>query len=229
MTNAVKVDHLVKTFKLGEHEVTAIQDISFEIKQGEFVAITGASGSGKSTLLHIMGTLDCPTKGSVQINGQSPFEMTDKKISEFRCKNIGFIFQENNLMPEFDAYENIILPGIIDGKKEKDLKNKANRLIKTVGMESRINHLPYQLSGGEMQRIAIARALINEPALILADEPCGSLDSKNSEKIHELFNEINSSFATTIVVVSHNLEYISKAPRILTLSDGVIQSDEKQV
>ena len=229
MTSAIKVDHLIKIFKLGEHEITALQGISFEVKKSEFVAITGASGSGKSTLLHILGTLDSPTKGLVHINGQNPFEMTDKKISEFRCKTIGFVFQENNLMPEFDAYENIILPGIIAGQKEKFLKEKAKQLVKTVGIESRMNHLPYQLSGGEMQRVAIARALINDPVLILADEPCGSLDSKNAEKIHDLFNDINRDFGTTIVVISHNLDYVSKAPRIITLSDGKIQSDEKHV
>lgn len=222
---AVQVENLRKTYKVGEEDLNALGGISFQIQKGEIIAVVGESGSGKSTLLHILGTLDSPSSGKILIDSKDPFDKNDKAISSFRNIHIGFIFQHNNLLPEFTALENAMMPGLIAGISEKKVKIKAESLIESVGLSKRKNHFPSQLSGGEQQRVAIARALINDPVLILADEPSGNLDSKNASHIHDLFKEINLKFKSTILVVTHNKEFASTLPRRIQLRDGLILSD----
>jgi lipoprotein-releasing system ATP-binding protein len=222
---AVQVENLRKIYKVGEDNLNALDGISFQIQKGEILAIIGESGSGKSTLLHILGTLDSPSSGKIIIDGKDPFNKNDKSISLFRNLHIGFIFQHNNLLPEFTALENTMMPGLIAGYSEKKIRIKAEELIENVGLLKRKNHFPSQLSGGEQQRVAIARALINDPVLILADEPSGNLDSKNATHIHDLFKEINLKFNSTILVVTHNKEFALALPRRIRLRDGLIISD----
>lgn len=223
---AVQVENLKKIYNFGEQNLNALDGISFKVNKGEIVAIIGESGSGKSTLLHILGTLDSPTSGKILIDGKNPFDSNDKTISSFRNLHIGFIFQHNNLLPEFNAIENIIMPGLIAGHSEKKLRIKAENLLESVGLLKRKSHFPSQLSGGEQQRVAIARALINDPILVLADEPSGNLDSKNATLIHEVFKEINHKFGSTVLVVTHNTEFAEALPRRIRLRDGLIISDE---
>jgi len=224
---AVKVENLKKIYNFGEQNLNALNDVSFQVNKGEIVAIIGESGSGKSTLLHILGTLDSPTSGNILINGKNPFDKNDKNVSSFRNLHIGFIFQHNNLLPEFNALENIIMPGLIAGFPEKKVRTKAEVLLESVGLSKRKNHFPSQLSGGEQQRVAIARALINDPVLILADEPSGNLDSKNAMIIHEVFKEINNKFGSTVLIVTHNTEFADALPRRIRLRDGMIISDDR--
>ncbi|KAB8028627.1 ATP-binding cassette domain-containing protein [Fluviispira multicolorata] len=224
---AVQVDNLHKTYKVGEGILNALAGISFKINRGEVVAVVGESGSGKSTLLHILGTLDSPSSGKILIDGKNPFEKRDKSVSTFRNLHIGFVFQHNNLLPEFNALENTMMPGLIAGFPEKTVKEKAKILLKKVGLTKRELHFPSQLSGGEQQRVAIARSLINDPILLLADEPSGNLDSKNASHIHELFQEINQSLKSTVLVVTHNKEFAASLPRRIRLRDGHILSDEQ--
>lgn len=219
---AVEVIDLKKTYLMGEVPLNALNGISFQIKTGECVAIVGESGSGKSTLLHILGTLDSPTSGSVSIGGKNPFLGTDKEISQFRSLHVGFVFQHNNLLPEFNALENIMIPGLIANKPKKEVKEKAEELLERVKLTKRRHHFPSQLSGGEQQRVAIARSLINNPVLILADEPSGNLDSKNAATIHELFQEINSTLKSTILIVTHNKSFAASLPRQICLQDGLL-------
>ncbi len=226
---AVQVENLRKTYKVGEEDLNALDNISFQILKSEIVAVVGESGSGKSTLLHILGTLDSPSSGKILIDGKNPFDKNDKEISAFRNIHIGFIFQHNNLLPEFTALENIMMPGLIAGFSEKKVRLKGESLIESVGLLKRKNHFPSQLSGGEQQRVAIARSLINDPVLILADEPSGNLDSKNASHIHDLFKEINLKFHSTILVVTHNKEFASALPRRIRLRDGLILSDEQSI
>lgn len=224
---AVQVENLRKIYRVGEGELNALDGVSFQVKKGEIVAVTGDSGSGKSTLLHILGTLDSPSSGKILIDGKNPFEKNDKLISSFRNIHIGFIFQHNNLLPEFTALENTMMPGLIAGFSEKKVKSKAEYLLENIGLSKRKTHFPSQLSGGEQQRVAIARSLINDPVMILADEPSGNLDSKNAAHIHELFREINFKFQATILVVTHNMEFALSLPRRIRLRDGLILSDEQ--
>ena len=207
---------------MGTVTLNALNGISFQIKKGECVALVGESGSGKSTLLHILGTLDNPTSGTVLIGGKNPFEGNDKKMSLFRSLHVGFVFQHNNLLPEFNALENIMMPALIANVSKKIATEKANELIECVKLTKRALHFPSQLSGGEQQRIAIARALINNPVLILADEPSGNLDSKNAAVIHDLFQEINEKFKSTILIVTHNKKFASQLNRQISLQDGQI-------
>ena len=223
---AVEVKQLKKVYQFGEQEINALNGINFTVKKGEIVAVTGESGSGKSTLLHILGTLDSPSSGEVFVDNKNPFSKNDKLISSFRNLHIGFIFQHNNLLPEFNALENVMMPGLIAGNKNKIVKEKAENLLETVGLSKRLKHYPSQLSGGEQQRVAIARALINDPVLVLADEPSGNLDSKNAYLIHDLFKEINSKYHSTILVVTHNNEFADSLPRRIRLRDGFVLSDD---
>ena len=222
---AVDIIDLKKTYLVGEVPLHALNGISFQIKKGECVAIVGESGSGKSTLLHILGTLDSPTSGNVTIGGKNPFIGNDKEISKFRSHHVGFVFQHNNLLPEFNALENIMMPALIANTPKKEVKEKAEELLERVKLTKRSKHFPSQLSGGEQQRVAIARALINNPILILADEPSGNLDTKNAENIHELFQEINTTLKSTILIVTHNKGFASTLPRQICLRDGQIFSD----
>ena len=199
-----------------------LKGVNLEIQKGEVVAIVGASGAGKSTLLHILGSLDIPDEGGVEVNGTNLFNLSTKALAEFRNKNIGFVFQFHNLLPEFTALENVMIPGLIAKGDEKKTKAQANELLKSLGLESRAGHKPSELSGGEQQRVAVARALINSPLLIFADEPSGNLDSKNATDLHELFFQLRKDFGQTFVIVTHNQEFASMADRKLEIKDGVM-------
>ncbi|MGC6429386.1 MAG: ABC transporter ATP-binding protein [Flavobacteriales bacterium] len=197
-----------------------LKGINLKISKGECVSIVGASGAGKSTLLQLIGALDTPNHGKLIINDE---DITNSdNLSEFRNKSIGFIFQFHNLLPEFTALENICIPAFISGTKTKVAQKKAFELLKKLGLENRASHKPSQLSGGEQQRVAVARALINDPTILLADEPSGNLDSKNANELHELILKINKDFNQTCIIVTHNMEFANMADRTLTISDGFI-------
>lgn len=201
-----------------------LKGVNIEIQQGEVVAIVGASGAGKSTLLHILGSLDTPDEGAVRINETNLFSQNAKSLAEFRNKNLGFVFQFHNLLPEFTALENVMIPALIANGDSKKIKERAKDLLKTLGLESRISHKPSELSGGEQQRVAVARALVNSPLLIFADEPSGNLDSKNATELHQLFFQLRKDFSQTFVIVTHNQEFASMADRKLEIKDGVMLS-----
>lgn len=226
---AVQVQDLHKDYEVGAGMLPVIRGISFSIRKGEVVGVTGESGSGKSTLLHLLGALDTPTKGSLIVGGTNPFGGSDREVSLFRNRHIGFVFQHNNLLPEFSALENVMMPGLIAGHAEKTVRQRAAQLFQQVGLEHRKDHYPGQMSGGEQQRVAIARALINEPVLLLADEPSGNLDSQNASRIHTLFLELNRTLGTTVLVVTHNMEFARSLPRRLEMRDGQIVGDFKPV
>jgi lipoprotein-releasing system ATP-binding protein len=203
-------------------QLKVLKGIDFEIKSGEVVAIVGASGAGKSTLLHILGTLDMPDKGSVEIKGQDVFAQSSKSLAAFRNNSLGFVFQFHNLLPEFSAIENVMIPGLISGTSEKKVKDRAVELLQMLGLEDRIHHKPAELSGGEQQRIAVARAMINSPDLILADEPSGNLDSKNALELHHLFFQLRKEIGQTFILVTHNEELSRMADRRIEMADGLI-------
>ena len=222
----VKVENLNKIYGTNENKVIALDDINFSIDKGDFVVILGASGSGKSTLLHLLGGVDRPTKGKVYIDGVYIFSLNDDELAIFRRKNVGIIYQFFNLIPILNVAENISLPADLD-KRNIDKKEMDN-LLNMVGLEKRKDHLPSQLSGGQQQRVAIARALVNKPALILADEPTGNLDSNTTKEILELFKMCNEKYNQTLVIITHNLEVAKIAKRIIKLKDGKIISDERK-
>lgn len=222
MTYAVEVSNLKKTYHVGQTIIHALNGVSFQIQKGEFVAIVGESGSGKSTLLNILGALDTPTSGQILIDNKNPFQGNDSKISKFRNLHIGFVFQHNNLLPEFNALENIMIPALIAGQEKDFALSRAMDLLQKVNLEKRKHHFPSQLSGGEQQRVAIARSLINNPYLVLADEPSGNLDSHNAHGIHNLFYELNHNMKVTVLVVTHNLEFAADIPRQIRLKDGLL-------
>ncbi len=221
----LEVKNLVKTYGKGENQVKAVDDISFSVEEGEFVAIVGASGSGKSTLLHLLGGVDRPTSGKVFIDGKDIYSLSDDALAIFRRRQIGIIYQFYNLIPILDVEENITLPCDLDGKPVS--KNRLNELLKTLGLENRTKHLPNQLSGGQQQRVSIGRALINDPALILADEPTGNLDSKAGDEIVSLLKLSNKKYHQTIVIITHDLEIAKQADRVITFEDGKITKDER--
>ena len=203
-------------------QLQVLKNVELEIGKGEIVAIVGASGAGKSTLLHILGTLDTPDKGRVYINGKDVFSQSSKNLAGFRNKSIGFVFQFHNLLPEFTAFENVLIPGVISGADEKKVADRANQLLGMLGLAERKNHKPSELSGGEQQRTAVARALINSPDLILADEPSGNLDSKNAIELHNLFFKLRDELNQTFVIVTHNSDLSRMADRTIELRDGTI-------
>lgn len=217
------MENLSKTYGKGENKVVAIDNISFSVQKGEFVAIVGASGSGKSTLLHLIGGVDRPTSGKVFIDGKDIYQMSDDNLAIFRRRQVGLIYQFYNLIPILDVEENITLPAKLDGA-EVDKKH-LNDLLETLGLENRKKHLPNELSGGQQQRVSIGRAIINNPALVLADEPTGNLDSKASDEIIALLKKSNQKYNQTIIVITHDLEIASSANRIITIEDGKIISD----
>ncbi len=200
-----------------------LKGIDLEIKKGEIVSIVGASGAGKSTLLQIIGTLDQADKGSIHINNRLIQNLRDKQLSEFRNKEIGFVFQFHHLLPEFTALENICIPAFIAKRTKKEAEKEAMKLIEFLGLCDRADHKPAELSGGEQQRIAVARALINKPSVILADEPSGNLDSNSAVELHELFFRLRDEFQQTFVMVTHNKELANMSDRILTIKDGLIE------
>lgn len=216
----LKVEHLVKTYGEGDNQFNAVDDISFSVEQGEFVAIVGASGSGKSTLLHMIGGVDRPTSGSVVIDGKEIGEMDNDKLAIFRRRQIGIVYQFYNLIPILTVEENIALPCNLDGTKV-DAERMEN-IIRSLGIEDKRNCLPNQLSGGQQQRTSIARAMINTPALMLADEPTGNLDSKATEDIMTILKMMNRDYNQTIIMITHNMEIAKEADRVITIQDGKI-------
>lgn len=214
----LKVEHLVKQYGKGDNAVLAVNDISFSVEQGEFVAIVGSSGSGKSTLLHLLGGVDRPTSGKVYIQGEDIYSLNSDKIAIFRRRQVGLIYQFYNLIPILNVKENITLPCELDGRTPD--KKELCDLINTLGLKDRVSHLPNQLSGGQQQRVSIGRAIINHPAILLADEPTGNLDSRSSDEIVELLKLSNQKYNQTIVMITHNLEIAKIADRILRIEDG---------
>ncbi len=200
-----------------------LKGVDLSVKQGEVVAIVGASGAGKSTLLHMLGTLDIPDKGKISVKGQDVFSQSPKELASFRNRHIGFVFQFHNLLPEFTALENVMIPGLLSGRKDSEVKSNAEQLLEELGLRERFHHKPSEMSGGEQQRTAVARALINSPDLILADEPSGNLDSKNAQELHELFFKLREKRGQTFIIVTHNQTFADMADRKLEMRDGVIQ------
>lgn len=221
----LRVENLSKIYGKGENEVKAVDNVSFSIEKGEFVAIVGASGSGKSTLLHLLGGVDRPTSGKVFIDGQDIYTLDDENLAIFRRRQVGLIYQFYNLIPILNVEENITLPCNLDGK-EVD-KQKLEELLKTLKLENRRKHLPNELSGGQQQRVSIGRAIINSPAIMLADEPTGNLDSKASEEIISLLRLSNKKYNQTVVVITHDEKIALEADRIITIDDGEIIKDER--
>ena len=220
----LKVENLVKTYGKGETKINAVDNVSFSVNKGEFVAIVGASGSGKSTLLHLLGGVDRPTSGKVYIDGKDIYSLNNDNLAIFRRRQIGLIYQFYNLIPILNVEENITLPCDLDGS-EVD-KTRLLELLKTLGLENRKSHLPNQLSGGQQQRVSIGRALMSKPDIILADEPTGNLDSKASMEIMNLLKLSNEKYNQTIIMITHDMELAKNAGRIITLEDGKIVKDE---
>ena len=220
----LKVEHLCKYYGKGENLVKAVNDVSFSVNKGEFVAIVGASGSGKSTLLHLLGGVDRPTSGKVFIDGKDIYTLNDDNLAIFRRRQVGLIYQFYNLIPILNVEENITLPCNLDGKEVK--KEKLDDLLKTLKLEERRKHLPNELSGGQQQRVSIGRAVINEPAIMLADEPTGNLDSKASEEIISLLRLSNKKYNQTVIIITHDEKIALEADRIITIDDGKIIKDE---
>ncbi len=208
------------TRKFGDVQV--LKGVDLSVQSGEIVSIVGSSGAGKSTFLHILGTLDQPDSGSIWINNQEMSALSPKKLASFRNNNIGFIFQFHHLLPEFDALENVSIPGWIAGKNKIEVKERAKFLLSTLGLSDRIFHKPQELSGGEQQRVAVARALINAPSIVFADEPTGNLDSKNANELHQLFFQLNKQTGTTFLIVTHNEHLASLSGRVLHMKDGLM-------
>ncbi len=220
----LKIENITKKYANGDKELYALDDVSFTVNQGEFIAIVGPSGSGKSTLLHMIGGIDKPTNGKVYINGTDISSLKPDKMTIFRRRNIGIVYQFYNLIPTLNAEDNIILPVLLDGKKVD--KEKLNEIIKLLKIEDRRKAMPSQLSGGEQQRVSIGRALINNPSIILADEPTGNLDSMASKEIVEIFKYYNKAYKQTLIIVTHDEKIALQADRIIKLQDGKIIGDE---
>ena len=220
----LKVRDLFKTYGKGDNIVRALDGISFSVEKGQFLAIIGPSGSGKSTLLHILGGVDTPTSGKVYMDGQDVFAKNEEQLAIFRRRQVGLIYQFYNLIPVLNVTENITLPVLMDGRKVD--KDRLRELIETLGLQGREKHLPNQLSGGQQQRVSIGRALINAPAVVLADEPTGNLDSKNSQEIVDLLKLSNKKYGQTLIVITHDERIALQADRVITIEDGKIAKDE---
>ena len=221
----LRIDHLTKTYGTGDTAVRALDDVSFSVAAGEFVAIIGSSGSGKSTLLHMIGGVDRPTSGTVYLNGENVFERSDEQLAVFRRREVGLVYQFYNLVPVLDVVENMCLPVLMDGRKVNERRLTA--LLSRLGLTGREHHLPNQLSGGQQQRVAIGRALMNAPAVVLADEPTGNLDSKNSAEIMALLRKSNRELRQTLIVITHDEDIALSADRVIALEDGRIASDTR--
>ncbi len=216
----LKVENLTKTYGSGENLVHAVNDVSFSVEKGEFVAIVGASGSGKSTLLHLIGGVDRPTSGKIFVDGNDISKMNDDKLAVFRRRQVGIVYQFYNLIPILTVEENITLPCDLDGRGVD--RERLEMILDSFGLRARRKHLPNQLSGGQQQRTSIARALINNPSLVLADEPTGNLDSKSSDEVMSILKMCNQSYGQTVIMITHNLDIAKQADRIITISDGKI-------
>ena len=216
----LKVENLTKTYGSGENLVNAVDDVSFSVEKGEFLAIVGASGSGKSTLLHLIGGVDRPTSGKIFVDGNDISKMNDDKLAVFRRRQVGIVYQFYNLIPILTVEENITLPCDLDGRGVD--RERLEMILDSFGLRARRKHLPNQLSGGQQQRTSIARALINNPSLVLADEPTGNLDSKSSDEVMSMLKMCNQSYGQTVIMITHNLDIAKQADRIITISDGKI-------
>lgn len=223
----LEVTNLCKTYGKGDTMVKALDNVSFSVEKGEFVAIIGPSGSGKSTLLHILGGVDVPTSGSVVINQTDISNIDETALAIFRRRQIGLIYQFYNLIPILTVQENLTLPLLLDGRKPD--KKQIDTLVKRLGLENRLDHLPNQLSGGQQQRVSIGRALVNNPALMLADEPTGNLDSENSKEIISLLRQFNKEFNQTVIIITHDEKIANSADRVITIEDGKITGDEVRI
>lgn len=221
----LKIENLSKVYGKGDNRVCALNNVSFTVEKGEFVAIIGPSGSGKSTLLHILGGVDKPTSGKVWLSGQNVYSQNDEQLAIFRRRQVGLIYQFYNLIPVLNVVENMTLPVLMDGKKVNE--ERLNELLSILKLEDRKNHLPNQLSGGQQQRVSIGRALMNAPSIVLADEPTGNLDSKNSQEIVDLLKYSNKTYNQTLIVITHDENIAIQADRIITIEDGVIASDNR--
>ena len=220
----LRVENLTKIYGKGENEVRALDDVSFSVNKGEFIAVIGPSGSGKSTLLHILGGVDRPTSGRVLMDGKDVYAQNEEQLAIFRRRQVGLIYQFYNLIPVLNVTENITLPVLMDGQKVN--RDRLKELITTLGLTGRENHLPNQLSGGQQQRVSIGRALMNAPAVVLADEPTGNLDSKNSKEIIDLLKISNEKYGQTLIVITHDESIALQADRIISIDDGKITRDE---
>lgn len=221
----LKVEHLTKIYGSGDSEVRAVDDVSFSVEKGEFLVIIGPSGSGKSTLLHILGGVDRPTSGKVYMNGQDVYAQNEDQLAIFRRREVGLIYQFYNLIPVFDVVENMTLPVLMDGRSVN--RERLEELLVTLGLTDRRKNLPNQLSGGQQQRVSIGRALMNAPAVVLADEPTGNLDSKNSQEIVELLRMSNRKYGQTLIVITHDENIALQADRVIAVEDGKIVRDER--
>ncbi|MFH0734837.1 MAG: ABC transporter ATP-binding protein [bacterium] len=225
MATILTAQNIIKSFNKGENKrLTILNDISLDLEKGKITVIVGASGAGKSTLLHILGGLDKPDSGKVAINSTEIFKLDDKSLSKYRNKNIGFIFQFHHLLPEFTAAENVAIACMINGTSYNKAFKRAQELLDLLGLSERINHKPAELSGGEQQRIAVARAMANKPEIIFADEPTGNLDSANSESMHQIFTNLKNEMNQTFLIVTHNPELVKVADNVVEMKDGKIIS-----
>ena len=223
--NILSIEHLTRVYGTGDTAVTALNDVSFTVEAGEFIAIIGSSGSGKSTLMHLMGGVDRPTSGTVKLQGQDIFARNDEQLAVFRRREVGLIYQFYNLIPVLDVVENMTLPVLMDGRSVNEQRLSA--LVRALGLTGREHCLPNQLSGGQQQRVAIGRALMNAPSVVLADEPTGNLDSKNSAEIMSLLRASNKKFKQTLIVITHDENIALQADRIIAVEDGHITRDER--
>ena len=221
----LKIEHLTKTYGTGENTVRAVDDISFSVEKGEFLAIIGPSGSGKSTLLHILGGVDRPTSGKVYLNGQDVYAQNEEALAIFRRRQVGLIYQFYNLIPVLDVVENMTLPVLMDGRRVNG--ERLRELLNVLGLTARQKNLPNQLSGGQQQRVSIGRALMNAPSVVLADEPTGNLDSRNSQEIVELLKQFNRKYGQTLVIITHDENIALQADRVIAIEDGKIVRDER--
>lgn len=228
MSLVIKIRNITRDFPLGNEVVKVLKGIDLDIERGEYVALMGPSGSGKSTLMNLLGCLDTPTSGSYELNGKDVSNMSDDELAEIRNKEIGFVFQTFNLLPRTTALENVALPMVYAGASKSERTERAKEVLTNVGLADRMDHKPNQLSGGQRQRVAVGRALVNKPSIILADEPTGNLDSKTSEEIMNLFNEIHKA-GNTVILVTHEEDIAENAHRIIRLRDGIVESDTKKV
>jgi lipoprotein-releasing system ATP-binding protein len=224
----VLIEGLTKRFEHMGRTLEVLRGIDLNIYPGQILAIVGPSGAGKSTLLHCMGTLDLPTSGRIRLGKEELTTMSSARLAAVRNRDIGFVFQFHHLLPEFTALENVAMPGLIQGRPKKEMEKRAAALLDEVGLSHRATHRPGELSGGEQQRVAVARALALDPKLVLADEPTGNLDTATSDAIHDLFFQINRQHGTTIIVVTHNPAFAERMPRVVRLLDGVVEADESR-
>jgi lipoprotein-releasing system ATP-binding protein len=222
----VVVDNVTKTFLHEGNSVTVLRGVTLRVAVGEMLCIVGQSGAGKSTLLHLLGTLDLPTTGRILYEGEDVTKLSSAKLAEFRNQSIGFVFQFHHLLPEFTALENVMMPGLIQGRPKRPLERRARELLGEVGLDHRVTHRPGELSGGEQQRVALARALVMDPRVVLADEPTGNLDSQTSDAIHRLLFDLNERLGTTFVIVTHSRDLAARMPRTVHMKDGEVERDE---